>query len=385
MKRLYGLLLILLAPALAVAQTTVTLSGALPFDLQGLQAPRFTADWKYQQGPLSLKAGALLTPQGWPETKLSFAYKISTLEASAQAEFTPQELKKAESKFKFALKDVISLESEVNFESYGFKGSSVKLKLGPSALNLSTNAKLTPQGLSEEKVDLNFSLSLGEGDLGGTTSFTKEGFKQQTLSVSSPLEDPWSLTMASTLTLQGLKSQSFEINTRLGDANLSVGFTVESVGITSESLALDVLLGGLFVQLSADFSGLGWTGLQAMAVGSVGSLAVNALAMLSPDSLQLVKIGLGGRLLGFHTEVDLDLSWLELTEIDLRVNLSLSGSWLGFRLASELFIDLGGLLSTKMSVSRPLCDWSFTLELNLSTGSGFASGAVRLERSWKLP
>ncbi len=380
----FSCLLVLLVSTRAPAQSTLTLATVFPFDAQKLKPPYLEILLKHQQSPLSLIVSTLLTSQGWTEIKLTSEYKSSLLETSIKAELTPRELRGVESKWKLTLKDRLVGEGDLQMSAGRFKSSSVKLRLGPSALNISSSAKFVPAGLTDEKMVLNVSRSFAQGDLSGSTSFDRKGFSEQTLTISNYyLTDDWSLTMASVLTLQGLKSQAFELSTSWDLWSLSAGFTVTSRGPTNGSIALDGAFSELLVQISLEFSGLEWTGLQAMAFGSLRSLSLNLIAMLSSESLQMVTLDLSGPLWGWQAHVVLDLLWTDLSEIDFKADVGFNGELLGFSLENRLSLKFYELLSASVRIQRALSRWTGSFYVEFSS-VGLENGSFTLERRWRL-
>ncbi len=377
------MVLLISAPKLAQAQSTLTLSTIFPFDIQRLKPPRLEATWKYHQSPFSLTVSSLLTHQGWSETKLSFECKTATLEANTKAQFAFQDFQKAETQLKLNLKDRLAFEGNAQIGSQGLQSGLLKLRLGPNALHISSSAKLVPTGLADERIALNFSRALAQGDLSGSTAFDRKGFREQTLTASSSLTDEWNLSMTSTLTLQGLQSQAFELSTRGERWTLSGSFTVASQGLTSGSISLDGALAELLVQISLDFSGLAWTGLQAMTSGSLGPLSLNLIAMLSPEGPQMVDLDLGGALWGWQAQVGLEILWAELSDIDLRIEVSMSGRVWGFGVESKFEAKPGDFFNVFFKVQRTVLHWDWTLNLEFSR-EGFDSGSFTLARSWKF-
>lgn len=311
------------------AQTTVTLTGTLPFDLSGFGTISIDGDWQWQSYPWTVGASAIFTPdKGLESAKLSFSYQISQIQASATATLTPQGLTSAETQLKAELAGIIALENTLSFGRRGFKAGKVTVKLGPSNLNITGIAQLTPQGIAAPTGTLNFSLSQELGDLSGTTTFSAHGFKQQSLSTVGYLSDDWTLTMTSLISPAGFHSQSFDVATALWDGllSLSVSATVEGLGITSEGLSLDLMLDGLFVQASLDFSGLELSSFQLMANGFLGDLSLDTFVMGSFDGIQFATFTASGELFGFSVSASLDMSVFGLDNLSVSVSRSL-GRW----------------------------------------------------------
>jgi hypothetical protein len=134
--------------------------------------------------------------------------------------------------------------------------------------------------------------------------------------------------MTSRLTPRGFESESLDLAVALWDglASLSLSATVEGRGITSEGISLDLMLDGLFVQASVDFSGLELINFQLMANGSVGDLSLDALVMGSLDGIQFATLTASGKLFGFSVSASLDMSAFGLDNFSLSVSRSL-GRW----------------------------------------------------------
>lgn len=310
------------------AQTTLTLTGSLPFDLSGLGTISFEGSWQWQHTPWTIGASATLTPKSFESAKLSASYQISQIQASANATLTPQGLTSAGTQLKAELTGVISAENTLNFGRRGFRNGKITVKLGPSALNLTGSAQLLPEGIAAPTGTLNFSLPQELGDLSGTTTFTAHGFKQQSLSAVGYLSDDWTLTMTSLITQSGFQSESFDVTADLWDGlmSLSLSATIEGQGITSEGISLDLMLDGLFVQASLDFSGLELSGFQLMANGFIESFSLDALVMGSLEGLQFVTLTASGELFGLGVSASLDLSIFGLDNLSLSISQAL-GRW----------------------------------------------------------
>jgi hypothetical protein len=142
------------------------------------------------------------------------------------------------------------------------------------------------------------------------------------------LSEAWTLTMTSRLTPRGFESESLDLAVDLWDglASLSLSATVEGRGITSEGISLDLMLDGLFVQASVDFSGLELSNFQLMANGSVGDLSLDALVMGSLDGIQFATLTASGKLFGFSVSASLDMSAFGLDNFSLSASRSL-GRW----------------------------------------------------------
>ncbi len=349
------LIVIRASESLLSAQTTINLSGTLPFDMNGLGAVGVEGSWQWQRDSWTIKAStALTTSEGWNDAQLSLSYTVASIQASANAALAPQGLKSAETQLKAELTELLSLENTLSFGRRGFKNGTVTLKLGPSALNVTGSARLTPEGIAVPTGALNFSLSEEHGDFSGTTTFSAHGFKQQSLSAVGYLSDNWTLTMTSLITKEGFQSESFDLAMTLWDGlmSLSLSVTIEGRGITSESLSLDLMLDGLFVQAFLDFSGLEPSGFQIMANGSIGDFSLDALLMGSFEGLQFAQAMASGNLFGFSVSASLDMSAF-------------------------------GLDNLSLSVSRAFGPWTLTGESNFGL-EGFQEGSLRLSYSWKL-
>jgi hypothetical protein len=310
------------------AQTTLTVTGTLPFDLSGFGAVSVEGSWQWQRTPWTVGASALLTPEGLESAKLSLSYQVSQIQASATATLTPQGLTSAETQLKAELTGLLSAESTLSFGRRGFKSGKITVKLGPGHLNVTGSAQLTPAGIAAPTGTLNFSLSQERGDLSGTTTFALHGFKQQSLSAVGYLSDDWTLTMTSLITTAGFQSESFNLATTLWDGLLSLSFsaTVEGQGITSEGVSLDLMLDGLFVQASIDFSGLELSGFQLMANGFLGDLSIDTFLTGDFDGIQFATFTASGELLGFSVSASLDMSAFGLDNLSLGLSRAL-GRW----------------------------------------------------------
>lgn len=329
-KRIFcvALALIGVSSVWVLGQTTLTLTSALPFDLSGFGDLSFEGSWQWQRAPWTVGASVTLTPHSFESAKLSLSYQISNIQASATATLAPDGLKSAETQLKAEFSGLVLLEKTLNFGRRGFKNGKVTIKLGPSALNISGSAQLTPEGIAAPTGAVNFSLSQELGDLSGTTTFSAHGFKQQSLTATAALGDTWTLTMTSLITTAGFQSESFDLATTLWDGliSLSLSATVEGRGITSEGLSFDLMLEGLFVQASLDFSGLTLNGFQLMANGFVGDFSLDMFVMGSFDGIQFATLTTSGDLLGFSASVSLDMSAFGLDNLSLSVSRSL-GRW----------------------------------------------------------
>lgn len=347
--------LVMLNASSVLAQTTITLSGTLPFDLSGFGKVALEGNWQWQHLPWTVGASAALTPQGWDDARLSLSYQISNVQASGSATLTPQGLKSAEMHLKTELAGLISVENTLNFGRRGFRNGKITLKLGPNALNVAGNAQFSSAGIIAPTGTLNFSLPQEHGDFSGTTTFTAHGFKQQSLSAVGYLSDDWTLTMTSLLTIGGLQSQSFDLATTLWDGlvSLSFGATLEGQGITSETISLDLMLEGLFMQASLAFAGLELSGFQIMANGFIGDFSLDTLIMGSLEGLQLAQLMTSGDLFGFGVSLSLDIS-----------------TW--------------GLDNLSASISRAVGPWTLSGE-GIWGLDGFQSGALKASYSLKLP
>lgn len=336
------------------AQTTLTLTGALPFDLSGVGKPSLEGSWQWQRAQWTVSASATLTPTSVEGAKLSLSYQISRLQASATATLSPQGLTSAEAKLKAELPSLIAAENTLSFGRRGFKGGKIAIKLGPSALNVTGSAQLTPEGITAPTGTLNFSLSRARGELSGTTTFSAQGFKHQSLSIVGHLSDDWTLTMTSLITPAGFHSETFELATTLCDGLLSLSFnaTVEGRGITSESLSLDLRLEGLFVQASIEFSGLELSSLQLMANGFLGDFSVDALLRGSFEGIQFATLTASGELFGFSVSASVDIS-------------------------------IFGLDNLSLSLSRALGRWTFSAEGSFGS-DGFHGGTLKVSYSLKI-
>jgi hypothetical protein len=325
---LIAVLLVGIVSFLSLAQTTLTFTSALPFDLSGFGDLSFEGSWQWQRAPWTVGASATLTPKSFESAKLSLSYQTSQIQASANATLSLEGLKSAETQLKAELSGLISFENTLSFSRRGFKNGKVAVKLGPSALNISGSAQLTPEGIAAPSGAVNFSLSQELGDLSGTTSFSAHGFREQTLSAVGYLSEAWTLTMTSRLTPRGFESESLDLAVALWDglASLSLSATVEGRGITSEGISLDLMLNGLFVQASVDFSGLELSNFQLMANGSVGDLSLDALVMGSLDGIQFATLTASGKLFGFSVSASLDMSAFGLDNFSLSVS-RLLGRW----------------------------------------------------------
>jgi hypothetical protein len=351
---LIAILLVGIVSFLSLAQTTLTFTSTLPFDLSGFGEVSFEGSWQWQRAPWTVGASATLTPRSFESAKLSLSYQISQIQASASAQLTPQGLKSAETQLKAEFPGLISFENTLSFSRLGFKNGKVTVKLGPSALNISGSAQLTPEGLAAPTGAVNFSLSQESGDLSGTTSFSAQGFKEQTLSAVGYLSEAWTLTMTSRLTLKGFESESFDLAVDLWDglASLSFSATVEGRGITSEGISLELMLDRLFVQASADFSGMELSHFQLMANGFVGDFSLDTLVMGSLDGIQFATLTASGQLFGFSVSASLDMSSF-------------------------------GLDSLSLSASRSLGRWTFSAEGAFGS-DGFQGGALKASYSLKI-
>ncbi len=336
------------------AQTTLTFTGSLPFDLSGFGTMSFEGRWQWQRAPWTVGASATLTPQGLESTKLNVSYQVSQIQASANATLSSQGLTSAETQLKAEFSELISLENTLNFGRRGFRNGKITVKLGPSTLNVTGSAQLIPQGIAAPTGTLNFSLSQELGELSGTTTFSAHGFKQQSLSAVGYLSDDWTLTMTSLITTAGFQSESFDLATTLWDGLLSLSFsvTVESLGITSEGISLDVMLDGLLVQASLDFSGLQLSGFQLMANGFLGDLSLDTFVMGDLDGIQFATVTTSGELYGFSVSASLDMS-------------------------------IFGLDNLSLSISRTLGRWTLSAEGNLGA-DGFQGGALKASYTLKI-
>ncbi len=334
-------------------QTTLTLTGSLPFDLSGFGDLSFEGSWQWQCAPWAVGASATLTTKDFESAKLSVSYQISNIRASANTILTPQGLKSAETQLKAEL-EFISLENTMNFWRHGFKNGKVAVKLGPSQLNVTGSAQLTPQGIATPTGTLNFSLSQKLGDLSGTTTFSAHGFKQQSLSAVGYLSDDWTLTMTSLITTAGFQSESFDLAATFLDGLMSLSFsaTIESQGITSEGISLDLMLDGLFVQASFDFSGLELSSFQLMANGFLGGFSIDTFVMGSFDGIQFATFSTSGELVGFSVSASLDMS-------------------------------VFGLDNLSLSVSRAVGRWTLSAEGSFGL-DGFQGGTLKASYSFKL-
>jgi hypothetical protein len=352
---LIAVLLVSITSFLSSAQTTLTFTSALPFDLSGFGDLSLEGSWQWQGAPWTVGASATLTPKSFESAKLSLSYQISQIQASASAQLTPQGLKSAETQLKAEFSGLVSFENTLSFGRRGFRSGKVTVKLGPSALNISGSAQLTPEGLAVPTGAVNFSLSEEHGDFSGTTTFSALGFKQQSLSTVGSIGDDWTLTMTSLLTRGGLQSQSFDLATTLWDGLLSLSFsaTIEGQGITSEGAAFDLMLEGLFVQASLDFSGLELSGFQLMANGFVGDFSLDTLVMGGLDGIQFATFTTSGELWGFSVSASLDMSSF-------------------------------GLDSLLLSASRALRRWTLSAESSFGP-DGFQGGALKASYSLKFP
>ncbi len=357
MRRAYliAVLLVEILSFLSLAQTTLTVTGTLPFDLDGVGAVSLEGSWQWQRAPWTAGTNLTVTARGFESAKVNLSYQVSTLQASGSAQLTPEGLSMAETQFKTELFGIFSLENTLSFGRRGFKTGKIAAKLGSSALNVTGSAQLTPEGVAAPRGALNFSLSQEYGDLSGTTNFTLHGFKEQTLSAIGYLSDAWTLTMNSRLTPKGFESETFELAVTMWDglASLSLSMTVESQGITSEGLSLDLTLDRVFVQASLDFSGLELSGFQLMANGFIESFAIDAFLMGSMDGVQFATLSTSGELLGFNISASLDIS-------------------------------IFGLDNLSLSVSRSLGRWTFSAESAFGS-EGFRGGALKARYSFKFP
>ncbi len=346
--------LVSIASLVSFAQTTLTFTSALPFDLSGFGDLGLEGSWQWQRAPWTVGASATLTPTSFEGAKLSVSYQISQIQASANATLSLEGLKSAETQLKAELSGLVSLENTLSFGRRGFRSGKVTVKLGPSALNISGSAQLTPEGLAAPTGAVNFSLSQEHGDLSGTTNFSAHGFKEQTLSAVGYLDEAWTLTMTSRLTLRGLESESFDVAVTLWDglASLSFSATVEGRGITSEGISLDLMLDRLFVQASVDFSGLELSGFQLMANGFLGDFSLDTLVMGSLDGIQFATLTASGELFGFNVSASLDMSAF-------------------------------GLDNLSLSMSRALGRWTFSTEGTFGA-DGFQGGALKAIYSIKI-
>ncbi|MCS6903641.1 MAG: hypothetical protein NZO41_05140 [Candidatus Bipolaricaulota bacterium] len=369
----------MLVSARALAQSTLTLATVFPFDSAQLKPPYAEIVLKHHRAPLTLSLSALLAPQGWRETKFSSEYKAPELEAIAKAEFTPHQLRSAETKWKLIPSDWLTIEGDLQMSVGHFKSSSVKLKLGPSDLNLTSSAKFAPTGLMDERVALNVSRSFDVGDLTASTLLDRQGFREQTLTVSGSLSEWATLSMTATLKRQGLTSQAIELGLSWELWSVSAGVTVTSRGLESESLSLDGMFDGLLLQVSLESSQLAWTSLQMMAVGSLGSLSLNLMAMLSPDGLQMVTLDLSRSLWGWQTQVKLDLMGSDLSDLDLQTEITTNGQLWGLSIESALSLRFYELVSASVRIQRALSRWTGRLVLEFSS-EGFSNGSFTLER-----
>ncbi len=346
--------LVSIVSLVSFAQTTLTFTGALPFDLSGFGDLTLEGSWQWQRAPWTVGASATLTPKSFESAKLSVSYQISQIQASANATLSLEGLKSAETQLKAELSGLVSFENTLSFGRRGFKSGKVTVKLGPSALNISGGAQLTPEGIAAPSGAVNFSLSQESGDLSGTTSFSAHGFKEQTLSAVGYLNEAWTLTMNSRLTPRGFESESFDLAVNLWDglASLSFSATVEGRGITSEGVSLDLMLEGLFVQASLDFSGLELSNFQLMANGFLGDFSLDTLVMGNLDGIQFATLTVSGELLGFNVSASLDMSSF-------------------------------GLDSLSLSASRALGRWTFSAEGTFGS-DGFQGGALKASYSIKI-
>lgn len=340
---------------LVSGQTTLTFTSSLPFDLSGFGTVGVEGSWQWQRAPWTLGASATLSPQGFESAKLSLSYQVSQIQASATATLTPQGLTSAETQLKAELSGLIAAESTLNFGRRGFKNGKATIKLGPSHLNIMGSAQFTLAGITAPTGNINFSLSQERGDLNGTTTFSAHGFKQQSLSAVGYLSDNWSLTMTSLITTSGFQSESFDLAMTLWDGlmSLSLSATVEGRGITSENVSLDLMLDGLFVQASIDFSGLELTGFQIMANGFVESFSLDAFLMGSLEGIQFATLTTSGELFSFGVSASLDMS-------------------------------VFGLDNLLLSVSRALGRWTLSAEGSFGL-DGFQGGALKVSYTLKLP
>jgi hypothetical protein len=156
---LIAVLLVGIVSFLSLAQTTLTFTSALPFDLSGFGDLSFEGSWQWQRAPWTVGASATLTPKSFEGAKLSLSYQISQIQASANATLSLEGLKSAETQLKAELSGLISFENTLSFSRRGFKNGKVAVKLGPSALNISGSAQLTPEGIAAPSGAVNFSLS----------------------------------------------------------------------------------------------------------------------------------------------------------------------------------------------------------------------------------
>lgn len=310
------------------AQTTLTFTSSLPFDLGGFGDLSFEGSWSWQRAPWTVGASATLTTKSFENAKLSVSYQVSQIHASATATLTPHGLTSAEIQLKAEFTGLASLENTLNFGRRGFKNGKVTVKLGPSNLNVTGSAQLTPEGIAAPTGTLNFSLAQELGDLSGTTNFSAHGFKQQSLSAVGYLSDDWTLTMTSLITPRGFQSETFDLATTLWDGLLSLSFsvTIESRGITSEGVSLDLMLDGLFVQGSLDFSGLELSGFQIMANGFLGDFSLDTFIIGSFEGIQFATLTTSGELFGFSVSASLDMSVFGLDNLSLGLSRSL-GRW----------------------------------------------------------
>jgi hypothetical protein len=339
----------------SLAQTTLSLSGTLPFDSAGLGTVGVEGNWQWQRDPWTVGTSATLTPQGWDDAKLSLSYTVASIQASANATLVPQGLKSAGTQLKAELTGFLSLENTLSFGRRGFKNGTVTLKLGPNALNITGSARLTPEGLVAPTGALNFSLSQEHGDLSGTTTFSAHGFKQQSLSAVGYIGDDWTLTMTSILATTGLQSESFDLTTTIWDGLLSLSFsaTIEGQGITSEAILLDMMLDQLFVQASLDFVGFELSSFQVMANGFIGDFSLDTLLMGSLEGIQFAQAIISGNLFDFSVSAGLDIS-------------------------------VFGLDNLSVSISRALGPWTLSGE-SIFGLEGFQGGSLRISYSRKLP
>lgn len=336
------------------AQTTLTFTSSLPFDLSGFGTVSFEGGCQWQRAPWTVGASAILTTKSFENAKLSVSYQVSQIQGSATATLTPQGLTSAETQLKAEFSGFVSLENTLNFGRRGFKNGKVAVKLGPSNLNVTGSAQLTPEGIAAPTGTLNFSLSQELGDLSGTTNFSAHGFKQQSLSAVGYLSDDWTLTMTSLITSGGFQSETFDLATTLWDGLLSLSFsvTIEGRGITSEGVSLDLMLDGLFVQASLDFSGLELSGFQLMANGFLGDFSLDAFIMGGFDGIQFATFTTSGELVGFSISTSLDMS-------------------------------VFGLDNLSLSLSRALGRWTFSAEGSFGA-DGFQGGALKASYTLKI-
>ncbi|MCS6937290.1 MAG: hypothetical protein NZ610_01340 [Candidatus Bipolaricaulota bacterium] len=372
-------LLVFLVSARALAQSTLTFATVFPFDSAQLKPPYAEIVLKRHRAPLTLSLSALLTPQGWRETKFSSEYKAPELETTVKADFTPHQLRSAETKWKLIPNSWLAVEGDLQMSVGHFKSSAVKLKFGPSDLNLTSSAKFAPTGLMDERVALNVSRSLELGNLEGSTLFDRHGFREQTLTVSGSLSEWATLSLTATLKRQGLASQAIELGLSWELWSVSASVTVTSRGLESESLSLDGMLAGLLLQVSLESSNLAWRSLQIMALGSLDALLVNALIMLSSDSLQMITLDLSWSLWGWQTQLKLDLMGSDLSDLDLQSEITMGGRLWGLAIESALSLRFYELVSASVRLQRTLSRWTGRLELEFSA-DGFSNGSFTLER-----